>query len=324
MARQQFVASLALESRRFLGKRNLVLFLLTFLIVIFFTNKGIIEQKAMPAKIKKFQQIQENIFSRLPNFQFYSMIGEKFLFVPSANAVFCRNWGLPPDTMAKINSIIDLKLSSNLKGRGLMFNLFFGRIDFTVIVLIWVSLLSMAFGFESLHTREYHLFVTSLQPRGRWFFPCVLPRFLLLAASFLLLFLGTVAFARVRGILFSPRDYTGLAVFLPVSLGLLLVFFSLGAFFGTLRSPRSALLYMLLVWGLLVFIAPGTFVSLVEDRFPDANRDLQTELNKLKTVTEFEKRVFEKYKSYTPQKKEIFKRFAEKFWDMDLKSGTWI
>jgi hypothetical protein len=61
----------------------------------------------------------------------------------------------PGDFQAKADSVVNLQINNNMKGKSLISRLFFGRIDFTIIVLIWLTLLVLYYGYVIEMTRKF-------------------------------------------------------------------------------------------------------------------------------------------------------------------------
>jgi len=254
-----------------------------------------------------------------PNYDVYSRDGIKFLFIPSPAGILARNTVIPPDVTARVDSIVTLQIHSSLKGKALIAGLFFGRLDFSLIVFMWLTLVALAFGYESLHTKEYLKFLSSITSHLRSFFSIILARFLLFSAGILLLFSGLLVFLKARGLEFSNADYAGLAVVFAAALGMMILFFMIGVYLGTFSSPKTSLFFALVVWFILVILVPGAFVSLNENKFPDITADFQTELDKYSIVTDYEKISEKKVGKFDRNKIEIFRKLAEEYWNVSFK-----
>jgi hypothetical protein len=310
-----FITLLALESRRFIRKRHLFIFLITFLLALYFVDKGIIDKKNQPQKIENFKQIQSHYFKSTPNYDCYSRDGIKVLYVPAPISVFFRKTVSPADLTAKADSVVTLQIDNNMKGQSLIARLFFGRIDFAVIVLIWLTLLALYYGYETLYYTGYIKFLSSGASPGRVNLALTAARYLVFAFSFLLLFSGLLVFIKIRGIVFSGSDYLGCWLFLLAALGLILVFFALGVIFGIYGSKKGYSFLMFVLWLLLVFAVPGAVVSAHEDKFPVVNRDFQTALKKFGIVINFEIDSERKYGKFDRKKIEIFRKSVENYWE---------
>lgn len=308
-----FITFLALESRRFTRKRNLFIFLITFLLALYFVNKGIIDKKNQSQKIENFKQIQKNYFNSTTNYEGYGRDGITMLYISAPISVFSRKTVTPPDLTAKADSVVTLQINNNMKGQSLISRLFFGRIDFAMIVLIWLTLLALYYGFESLYYTGYIKFLSSGASPGRVIVSLAAARYLVFASGFILLFAGLLVFIKIRGIVFSGSDYQGCLLFLLAALGLMLVFFALGSIFGIYGSKKGYSFLMFVLWLLLVFAVPGGIVSAHEDKFPDVNKDFQTSLKKFEIVINFEDESEKKYGKFDRNNMELARKVIEKY-----------
>lgn len=309
-----FISLLALEYRRFTRKRNLFIFIITFLLALYFVNKGIIGNKNQPQKIENFKQIQKNYFNNTPNYDCYSRDGVTMMFIPAPISVLSRKTVTPPDLTAKADSVVTLQINNNMKGQSLISRLFFGRIDFAMIVLIWLTLLALYYGFESFYYIGYIKFLSSGASPGRVIVSLAAARYLVFASGFIMLFAGLLVFTKIRGIVFSGSDYQGCLLFLLAALGLMLVFFALGSIFGIYGSKKGYSFLMFVLWLLLVFAAPGGIVSAHEDKFPDVNKDFQTSLDKFKININFEDESGKKYGKFNRNNIEEERNRIEIYW----------
>jgi hypothetical protein len=309
-----FFSFLVLEIKQFLRKRNLFIFLLTFLLALYFVDKGIVENKNQPQKVENFKQTQKNYFNKITNYDGYSRDGVTMLYVPAPISVLSRKTATPPDLTAKVDSVVTLRINDNMKGRSLIARLFFGRIDFAVIVLIWLTLLALYYGYETFYHSGYIKFLSSGASPLRVSVSISAARYLVFASGFLLLFAGLLVFIKIRGIAFSASDYTGCVLFLLAGLGLMLVFFALGCIFSIYRSKKGYSFLIFILWLLLVFAVPGAIVTAHEDKFPDANRDFKTALDKFETVIDFEVESDQKHGEFDRKNIESERKLIEIYW----------
>lgn len=314
-----FYAFFDYEFKRFLSKRNLSIWLIAFLVILFFVNTGIDQFKTLPEKEKEFKKIQENYFKNLVNYNEYSIEGEKFLYIPSPVGILVRNTVMPPDMTSKVNSVAAVHINNNLKGKSLISNLFFGRLDFSAIILIAFSLLAMGYGYESLLAREHLKCLASIAPTSHVFRAIVLVRFLLIAVAFLVLYWLLLLFIIIRGVELTGADYTGFMGILQSAILMILCFFMIGVFFSTKRSLKGSVSGMLLIWVILIMGVPGLLVTLNEGKVPEVTRDYQTELEKIKDVNVFEKKSIEKYGKFDKNNMDIAKKVAEDYLNNDFK-----
>jgi len=314
-----FYAFFCQGSRWFMGIRNLSMWFIILLVVLFFVNDNIVEFKSGPEKEQEFKKIQEEYFENIHKYEPYSLEGVKFLLIPSPAVVLFGNTVIPPDVVLKVNAIVTVQLNNNLKGKSLVSNLYFGRLDFSLIVLLGFSLLAMGYGHEVIQALEYLKCLSGIASHANIFLSVVLVRFILLAAGFLVLSGCVLVFLNIRGVVLTGGDYTGVLGSLVSALFMLLVFYMIGVFCGTLRSPVISILAMLGAWFTLTFLIPGTIVSLTGKKFPEVTRDFQTELDKFKIVKEFETRAAEEYGEFDKNNMDLARKVIEIYWNKYLK-----
>jgi hypothetical protein len=308
-----FYAFISFEFKRMTGKRNLLIMLCAFILLIIAVNKGINEENKMPEKIQKFIQIQKKYFENAPNYDCYGRDGITMLFVPAVTGVFFKNTVIPPDLTARVDSVVTLQVYNNMKGKSLISRLFFGRIDAGMVVLFGFTLLAMFYGYETLQGYGYIMFVSSITTKASLLPSLIFSRFLAFTTGFLVIVTGLLLFIFIRGVGFTGADYHGLFIILLVTLAMMLVFFLMGFILGTMPSVKGALFLMFLIWFAMVIAVPGTLVSTHEDNFPDVITDFQTALKKFDNAINFEKESEKKEGKFARDKIELERELAEKY-----------
>jgi hypothetical protein len=261
---------------------------------LFFVNNGINQYKAMPGKIQKFNQIQENYSKSIRNYDEYTRVGLRMLFFPSPCGVLFLNTTVPYDVQAKVDSIVTVQMVNNLKGKAAGSGMDNGNIDFSRIVIWLINLFALWYGYESLHNRDFILSLSGQRSRARVYFSIVLPRFILFAGAYACMFGCVLLLIKARGIELSPADYTALSGYLLAALIMLLFFFICGVIYGTFRSTAVSFACILGTLIIMVFIVPGLIGEIAGKNFPDTNKDYKTEMEKIKIVGEFENTSAEK------------------------------
>lgn len=308
-----FFAFFLLEWKRFLRPRNLLVWLSTFLIILFFVNNGINQYKKLPEKIQKFNQIQEDYFKSMRNYDEYVYHGIKMLFLPSPCGVLFQNTTVPVDAQAKVDSIVTVQMVNNLKGKAAGPGIGNGKIDFASIVLWLINLFALWYGYESLQTRDFLLSISGKWSRARLFFPIVIPRFILFTAAYVCMFGCVLLWIKARGIELSSADYKALSGYLLVNLIMLLFFFLCGVIYGTLRSTAVSFACILGTLIILSFLVPGLMADIAGKNFPDSNEDYQVEMDKFKIVGNFENRSAEKQGQFDRDKMETEQKIIEEY-----------
>lgn len=310
-----------LEFKRFFSKRNLIILLIIFILMLIYIIIGMNDHKTLSQKEQKFKNTQAAYFKNTPNYEGYGRDGINLLFIPSPAGIFFRNTIIPRDLTAKIDSIVSIRIVNNLKGKSLSPGIISipGHLGFSCIVLMVVTLLALCFGCESLQAREYLRFLSGTGHHVKIFLSVIMPRFILFAAAFLFLFGIFMVLLKIKGIQLSPDDYVGLSGYLLLTVLMLLFFFMIGVFIGTLRSKVVSVIAIFAAWFTLIFIIPGAVNLIIEKDIPDITRDYQTELDKFKVVVGFEKRAAEESGKFDRKSIAVARKIIETYWNNDYK-----
>jgi len=275
--------------------------------MIFVTNTGINEYYKNIEKKEKFKEIQEATFSVFVNYALYGAKGVMYYLSPSTNQIFVRNTVIPPDITAHIDSIQVLDIDSNMKGKALIVNSFFGPLDFSLVLLLIMTFLAQFYGYDSFHTPGYIKFLSSVGSFRQTVFSLLASRFLLFVAGFVVLCSGVLVLCLIRGVVFTTEDIKGLWAIFGAGVVMLLFFFALGSILGAFLKNDIKVLTFILTWILMVVISLFFFVSLNQSRFQDTLEDFKTSLFKWEVSIEFE----EKVKTMNKKAKEKASEFME-------------
>ena len=151
-----------LEIKRFFTKRNIFILLVVFLLSLYFINSGISEYKSVLKKEEKFKNLESVGFKKFSTYTYYGLKGINFLFLPSMSGVFFKNTCLSSDLFANADSIVSLRVFNNLKGKSLFSVDYSATWDFSMMILIFGSILVMFWGYEAFHNKEYMKFLSSI------------------------------------------------------------------------------------------------------------------------------------------------------------------
>jgi hypothetical protein len=152
-----FFAFFIFEGKRFIRPRNLWVWFATLMVILVFVNNGTNQYKKQPETIQKFNQIQENYFKSIRNYDEYTRVGIRILFTVSPCGVLFQNTTVPGDALAKVDSIVTVQMANNLKGKAARTGIDNGKIDFSSIVLWFIDLFALWYGYEALQTRDFIL-----------------------------------------------------------------------------------------------------------------------------------------------------------------------
>jgi hypothetical protein len=233
------------------------------------------------------------------------------ILIPAAPCILFQNNTMPPDVTAKVDSLITVQIVNNLKGKSLYAGFKLGDMDFSRIVLFLTSLLALWYGYESFHTRGYLASLTARWSSVKVFISIGLSRFLLLVASFLIMALCILLFITARGVQLTGNDYKVLLGFLLVTFIMLLFFFIAGLIIGTIRSAVISISSIFCTVILMTYLIPGVMGSIAGDAFPDSTKNYKIELDKIKTLSDFEDRSSKEHGKYDPNKMETARKVSE-------------
>jgi hypothetical protein len=314
----KYFAYVPWETHRFLRPRNLVILSVLLAALLVIVNPGVNKYLALEEKSAIFKDYQETQFKHIPDYSHYSVYGIRLLFIPAPISILFDNTILPPDLSARVNSLIALEISSNLKGKFLARGFFIGAVNFAFILFTIVSLLVLLYGRETFHTREYQRFLFSFRLNWKVIFAIGITRFLLFSAGTAVISGLVLLFINTRGVSFTAADYKGFLAFFLAAEVVFLFFFILGLLFSFIRPLKLSLSLLFGSWIVFTIIIPGFLLSRVEDKFPDAIKDLEASLKKLEIQLDFEKRSKKEHGEFDRKRLDLFSMLAEKYWAEDF------
>ena len=311
------IALFLLGFKRFFCKRNLLVFLVLFVLLLYGVNKGVDKYEGILDKSKEFQEVEKLMFRMtISNYTAYSLWGVRYLFVPSASAIFFIDSPMTSELSAKIDSVVSTQVLNNFKGSAVFENKR-GFLRFSGLLMLLGTLFVLFTGYESMCRREYLKFLCSNFSPLKLFLSVIFSRFILVTFTLMVLFVSMVGMVKLRGIELTSTDFGNLWIYLGVSLLTLLIFLVIGTIIGTIRSNAINVTLILGVWIVSVFIIPGLFDSIIEEKADDIISIYRTDLNKLQKVANFEKKVEKKYGSFDRRNIVVEREIVEDYWQND-------
>lgn len=311
---KDFYAYLVKELKWFLRPRNLIAWgVISLSLVIVTDNKAgdYLEQKNAQSK---FQDIQQQHFLGTPNYDRYGNDGINFLFAPAASSCLFANTVIPPDLTGNINSVVKLEISGNLKGGALKPGNYFFKLDFSLLVLLLVTLAALWYGLEWLWQKEHLGSLCSQRSPWKIFNLALFSRYLIFIAAFVPGAGLTFVWLKIKGVRLTTADYTGIIALLLPTLLMISIFFLTGAILGNIRDKKTARTLVFPIWFLMVFVVTVFLHSINNEPAPDLNRHMQTLLDKFKNITSFEQYAREKYGKFDPGNMEIARKAIEDYY----------
>ncbi|HLP44551.1 MAG TPA: hypothetical protein VK469_01315 [Candidatus Kapabacteria bacterium] len=264
--------------------------------------------------------MQNNYFLQITDYSIYSQMGIKGMFLSSPLSVIYGNAIVPSDLISKIDPVVLLNLLNNVKGKALSPGNLNFKIDFSSIVLLFLALLALYYGFEAMQDREYLKFRASIKSPRKIFFGVICSKFILFMLAFLILHAILIGQMQIYGIHLSTLDYAALVESLPAAILMMLFFFVSGVLIGTLRLKGfNSALSIFSTWFIFIYIFPGVINFQVENLIPETTEDYQTELEKFSIVVQFEKSFTDKHGLFKRSKIEVARNFIERYWNDDYK-----
>jgi ABC-type Na+ transport system ATPase subunit NatA len=300
-----FRAIFSYESRRFLCKKNIAVFLLFLVLSLYLVQDGISQYNSIIENKARFQEIEEVKVSQYINYTQYGLYGIRLLFIPSPLSIFFTNSSLISGLTANIDSSDVLRIYNSFKGKNLYSEKIGGYKDFAGIILLFGTLLVLYFGHDSFRYKGYIKFLSGLSDYRRVFAFIQVSRVLLLMLFFTLLTVLALLLLAINGILLKSSDVYYLLYFLGVWFLVMIFLFMLGVITGTAKSRFNGIAMLLVFWFAFVFFIPGVINTLTSKRADDITSNYQLEFEKLKVLMDFEKRALDQAKRYTSMKERV-------------------
>lgn len=283
------------------------------LLLLYGVNKGIYNYKVMVENSKEFRKIESLMFGNVLNYIQYSSVGVRYMFVPSASVIFFTDSPLMTELAAKIDST-NLEIYNNCKGSAAFEANNRDFLRFSGLLVLLGTLFVLFTGYESMSKKEYLKFLSSKISHLKVFMIIIFSRFILIIFTLLVLFGLMLGLVRMRGIELTPTDFEGLCGYLLCTLLTLLIFLVIGGMIGTMRSNTICISMILGVWIVSVFIIPGVFDSIIEERADDIVSSYKSVLNKYQKAIDFERQSEKKYGKFDKSNIVSEREIIEDFW----------
>jgi hypothetical protein len=308
------IALFLLGFKQFFSKRNLIAFLVMLLLMLYGVNKGIYNYKVMVENSKEFQKIEALMFGNVMTYLQYSSVGVRYMSVPSASVIFFTDSPLMSELAAKIDSTITLDIYNHCKGSAVFESNNRDFLRFSGLLVLLGTLFVLFTGYESMCRKEYLKFLSSKFSHIKVFMAVIFSRFISIIFTLLVLFGLMVGVVRLRGIELMHTDVKGLWAYLLSTVLILFIFLVIGGMIGTMRSNTICISMIMGVWIVSVFIIPGVFDSIIEERADDIVSSYKSDLNKYKKAADFERKSEEKYGKFDEKNIVSEREIIEDLW----------
>ena len=275
-------------SRRF-RTREIILFLLIAFTLLFFVHHG--KNKYFEANENKkiFQDAENTKVKQYVLYRQYGGFGIRLMFMPSPYSIL-YNDHIFDGLLAHINTVERQNIYKPVKGK----NFFTGRSEymcFAGIILLFGSLVSIIYGYDTGNNRTFSYFLSSISDPRKIFIFTVISRIIILNIGFLIL-IGI----SILTLLFNNINLFGssLALIIIVVESLLTFFFAIGCIIGSLKKSIKGIV-LTIVFFLSVFIIPFIDETVNEVKSSDIDNILRFELVNLKIIMSAEKRLLSRF-----------------------------
>ncbi len=315
-----FAGFFVLELKRFISKKNIIIFILFLLLSLYFVQEGVNDYKDIIENKENFQEIERENIKKFINYNQYGTYGFRLLFVPSPLSIFFSNSGMVSELTAFVDSGIRLRIYNSYLGKNLYVEKSGDFKDFFGIILLLGSLLCMFLGYDSFLYREYVKFLASILQYQKVFFPIILARFIL----FFLFFLATISCSLIlmgfNDISLTGSEYFHLLIYVLLMLLLFFFFFILGILGGCIKSKYLGIISLIVLWFGLIFLLPGTISRLLSKKANHITSAYNLEQKKLQLLSDFENKALDEAQRYTSMKerKESERRLVESYWNNEF------
>ena len=273
---------------RFLGKRNLVVFGLLFVLVLGLTQYGVVQYKETLEEKSCFQDFESKKLDSFISYQSYANYGFRIMTIPSPLYILFFKSAPLGDIIANIDTSERLMIYTPVQSGGAFNTKKNYFTDFSGMMFFLGSFLVLLFGFEGFLNIEYMKTLVSITGQRRGFLNMVLARTLLISLVFLVILVSCILLIAANEIVI-PLEWV-----LPVFLLLIIVngifFFAIGTFLGTRRSKVAALLIGLIGWVLLIIVVPMVLDTILNYNSRSIQSIYKVEYEKWKIVNDFDKR----------------------------------
>lgn len=271
---------------------------LIFILLATSIEDGKSNYKVSLENAKIFQKTEALRVKHYLDYTYYGWYGVALMLVPGPCGVITP--GIYNELNANINSGERLSIHNQLKGR----NLFFEKkyyMDFSGLVMLLGSLISLVYGFGSLRNRQYLLFLTSLSTPTRVVISIIAARILLVSAIFICVASLSLRLLLLDGINLFNKYYL---YFLITALLIFILFLLLGAVVGTLKNKITGVIGLCAVYFILVFLLPLVIIKSTQFKADSIQSAYKTELENLKLVMNFEEKALKEAGHYSETQNE--------------------
>lgn len=293
--------------------------MLILFFALLFVQNGIDEYKNTIKRKTAFMEIEEKKVSKYINYSQYGTYGFRILFLPASLSVYFTDSGVIPDMTSYVDSGERLKIYHPLKGKNIFEQKKHGFTDFSGIILFFGMLLILFYAFDSFRKEDYLKYLSTLSTHRLVFFSIFASRLIIL-----LLLLFSLIFCSIILIMINGLHIPLTIHFFYFILTLVIVttfFFALGTVLSTIEKRVKGIGILIVCWFILLFLVPEAINKFVAVNSDHITPVYKLEMEKLKTVMDFEKEAIEKAGTFEYGKKvsKIDQELVLKYWNNEFK-----
>jgi len=308
-----------LELKRLLNKKTIGLFLIFSLLSLYFIQIGINNYKNVIENKETFQNFERLKLKQYNNYNQYGTYGFRILFIPSPLSIYFVNSSTISELTSNVDSGERLNIYNSFKGRTLFAEKSGGFKDFSGIMLLLGSLLVLYLGYEAFIHKDYLRFISGFVDYKIFFFSIVLSRVLNLILFFLFNAGISWVLLKINGIEFLSSEYIHLSIYIGILVLMMVFFLALGTIAGSFKSSFVGFVMVIISWFVLVFLIPGIVNTVTAEKSDNIVSNYNLELQKLKSIMDFEKLALKKVGITTENNIESVRKLIEKYWNDEFK-----
>jgi hypothetical protein len=287
----RFKAVFTVELKRAVETLKILIAIVFTVVALLLVQVGINQYKGSIDDMKKFRDFEQFKISQYTTYTQYGAYGFRLLFIPSPYTIPFINSGLFSKASTFIDSGERLKIYNPLKGENLFIIQKTGS-DFGGMLFFFGTLLLLFYGYETFSNRKYLKFVISITGKKSTYSFTIFSRLIILTLLLLSILASAYLLIILNGVILPIRGITMNLVLTAVILSW--SFYLLGVVLGTLKTKGSRLASILIAWVLLVYFFPMVINSLIRSSTRSMTPIYQMEMDKLKLLMDFERKVIDK------------------------------
>ncbi|MCX6580613.1 MAG: hypothetical protein NT166_10570 [Candidatus Aminicenantes bacterium] len=318
---RKYMAIFLDEGGRFLSPRflSLVILAYTAALLLVYSNTG--DYRDTVSHGDNFRSVCRLKFEKMGNYNNYSLIGIKSLFVPAPLSVLYNSIGAAKDWKGRVDTIAALEIDKGAKGnKAFEEEAPFSPFRYAYIILIAGGLLSVLYGITTLRNIEYDRFLSGYLRPGQLFTGVVLSRVIFITLSLAGLSGIVLLLLSYKGIQLSSPELKAFTAHIIAGWALMMFFFFSGLLIGRIRSTSRAWTTALIYWSVLALLLPASYAAVVNNNAAKITDSDKVELDQLTIINDFENKSEHDLGKFNRNKIEEFKIKAEGYWNNDYKS----